>query len=959
VTDPKRFSRIDTLAANYLLLYWHGRTADYLDEIIKFMEEASSIVPPDSPFKLTLLRRHNGAIMTRYLLTGNRDDIDKGLKDLRDVVDLTPANSDKWLDCIGDLASALSTRYQNLGNLADLQESIQLCKEALDSSSCPSDGEIKTGLQRTLAAAYMEEYQRSGDTTFLERSVALDEEVVQNTDPESRFLAGRLDSLMVSYAERYKRNGALKDLDRAVQLAQEILDNNVSSQALSFADKLESLGRQLLLRYQRLLNDADIERCIEVCEEAVKTTPANHIYRADKLNCLAMAYGTRYQEKRDFEDLERSIRLGQEAAELTPTGHPNRADRLFDLQLGYRNLWQKTGDVNHLEMSIVFGRDAVKSTPLDRPDRARQLNALGISYQIKFHHLGGSHEDFHELRRLARECWQGAFDHTPSSIEERLKGGSNLFNLYAGIPDWTQAYETGKQVLASISRLTSHSLEISDKQHLLIRFADLASEAAAAALRAGKTPFDAIQLLEAGRGVIARSLNELRSDVSDLEQKYPELAREYINLRDQLDSVSTQTNENIQTTSRKYDAAQKFEKIVEAIRSQPGFEHFFMAPSEGEIQAAASYGPIVILNTSFYGCDGLIIKQDGFHHLPLEQLQVGDVFDWMEGEMADPEVLEWLWESVTQPILDYLGLNCTPEDGEDWPHIWWMPTGSLARFPIHAAGLHYQGSRDTVIDRVVSSYATSVQALLYSRRSRLTRTETTFSASVLLVGMETTPGLRSLDYAAFEIERLTQLCRVEQVPVLRPSPQKADVLSALADCNIFHFAGHGMTDSSNPLNSQLLLKDWKDQPLTVAGLLETNIRSRAPFLAYLSACGTGQIKREELMDESLHLIGAYQLAGFQHVIGTLWEVNDKSCVDVAYETYKHILRRGMSDDSVGMGLHHAVRRLRDQWMVEDAEDRVGKLSLESDVRGNSRDLSSWDEDQHIPLHWVPYVHFGL
>jgi CHAT domain-containing protein len=95
--------------------------------------------------------------------------------------------------------------------------------------------------------------------------------------------------------------------------------------------------------------------------------------------------------------------------------------------------------------------------------------------------------------------------------------------------------------------------------------------------------------------------------------------------------------------------------------------------------------------------------------------------------------------------------------------------------------------------------------------------------------------------------------------------------------------------------------------MTVSSLFETNIYDQRPFLAYLSACGTGQVKHSELMDEGLHLITACQLAGFQHVIGTLWEVNDKSCVDMALKTYKWIIDQGMSHASVSEGLHHASR----------------------------------------------------
>jgi len=39
-------------------------------------------------------------------------------------------------------------------------------------------------------------------------------------------------------------------------------------------------------------------------------------------------------------------------------------------------------------------------------------------------------------------------------------------------------------------------------------------------------------------------------------------------------------------------------------------------------------------------------------------------------------------------------------------------------------------------------------------------------------------------------------------------------------------------------------------------------------------CGTGEVKNDSLIDEGLHLISACQLAGFRHVIGTLWVVRD-------------------------------------------------------------------------------------
>lgn len=43
-------------------------------------------------------------------------------------------------------------------------------------------------------------------------------------------------------------------------------------------------------------------------------------------------------------------------------------------------------------------------------------------------------------------------------------------------------------------------------------------------------------------------------------------------------------------------------------------------------------------------------------------------------------------------------------------------------------------------------------------------------------------------------------------------------------------------------------------------------------LAYLSACSTAEDKVMKFTVENIHIAAAFQLPGFPHVIGTLWEV---------------------------------------------------------------------------------------
>lgn len=180
--------------------------------------------------------------------------------------------------------------------------------------------------------------------------------------------------------------------------------------------------------------------------------------------------------------------------------------------------------------------------------------------------------------------------------------------------------------------------------------------------------------------------------------------------------------------------------------------------------------------------------------------------------------------------------------------------------------------------------------------------------------MQDTPGTtNSLPFATAEVYGVRSICKSMGINVVEPGRHKQAVTSRLPHCRLFHFAGHGHTNTADPSHSMLLLDDWESEPLTVATLLEISLRENPPFLAYLSACGTGQVRDERFMDESIHLISACQLAGFRHVIGTMWKVNDELCVEMARITYEKMRDKGMTDESVCLGLHCASRELRDRW----------------------------------------------
>lgn len=272
-------------------------------------------------------------------------------------------------------------------------------------------------------------------------------------------------------------------------------------------------------------------------------------------------------------------------------------------------------------------------------------------------------------------------------------------------------------------------------------------------------------------------------------------------------------------------------------------------------------------------------------------------------------------------------------------------------FPLHAAGYHLDEGLKTALDRVVSSYTPSVKTLIHSRRQQGPKLQEHVKRNFVLVAMESTPEQGHLDYAAEEIRSIRDVTKSSKMLLAKePLTFKNDVLSALRSCSIFHFAGHGGTDSLNPLESRLLLSDWKADPLSVENILDTNLGREMPFLAYLSACGTSRIRTAGFVDEAIHMTSAFQLAGFQHVIGTLWDVSDRTCVDMAKLTYEGLLKGNMTDESVSKSLHDATREMRRQWL---------KVEMGQDGDTGLRDIVLMEDESEIRPLWAPYVHYGI
>lgn len=946
---PARTRQLKKLGHAYWQRFSITQAMTDINESIEQYQKALEIAL-DQYDRADLLEMISIAYESRYSSNENVEDLETSLHYCRQALDLTLPTDPARGGRLNRLALIHGDKYDRTATMIDLETSIKYRMEAIDLAT--GDDFARAEFLGHLGHDLIRRFIRVRAIADLEQAIAYFQRALEIMPDDNPLYWRMLQGLYRTVSMKYDQTDAISDLDLSIQLCRD----GLAALPIFHPDRPEclvDLGQGHTDRYEKTGSEFDFESAVQHIREALDTTPHDHLNRADHLERLGNVYRARFRKTGQISEFDVAIHYYQEALAKTRADHPLRKRRLGDLGWIFLDKYEISRVITDLDTCIANFKEALNMTPDNHPDYPRRLTFLGMAYGER-HNSTGASTDI----ETAIQMYERSFSHPVSTESDRLFSGLTLFNLLIKTQNWSLAYETAITMVSILPLATSRSLRNADKQQQLRHLFGFATEAASVALLANKSSDEAIQILELGRGVITGSLSEMRTDISELRRHHPRTAEVYVMLRDQLAAPDSESS------NERYDLAKRFDKLLLDIRKLPSFERFLLAPSKDDLLAAASWGPIVIINVSRCRSDALIITQDQTQCLPLPRLQFDDILD-RRGPLT-MEVLEWLWDTVTEPVLTLLGYTQTHD--ADWPRIWWIPTGPLAQLPIHAAGHHTDESSDTVLDRVISSYSSSVKNLIFNRQA-VVGSNLQPSNKAVLIGMDHTPGQSFLPFASQEINKIARLGASMQLQVIQPQPFREEVVSAIKDCKIFHFAGHGRNDPSDPLETSLILRDGR---LTVASLFDTNLQSQRPFLAYLSACGTGQIKNDRFLDEGLHLISACQLAGFRHVIGSVWEVNDESCVDVATALYEWMQKGDMSDESVSLGLHHAVRELRDRWVLDNTvmkpprqeretlgENKDGKrASSAGDGTRDARDVEAYD-DGHVPLHWAPYVHFGL
>lgn len=879
---------------------------------------------------------------------------------------------------MNNLAGGLADRFKRFGSVGDLERSVALTDEAL--KLLPLDSLYRRLVLKNLGTRLSSLSEQKGSQQDLDRAVECASEALGLTPSNHPDRVACMSYFAGMLARRHKRTGSIEDLDHAIKVAQEALDTT----HLSHTDRVSQLKElKFLLSYRSMRNMsiADINQSVEVNGELVKLIATDHPDRASWLADFGETLYTRFDQTRSIKDIDHAIQILDEVIQLTPPDDPIRTSRLDQLSAFLAARYRYNKSMIDIDRAIEVAREALEATDLTSPRRLTALNTLAYTLVAKVEQTRCI-DEIKPFVSIFKDDWDCPI--APPSI--RILSIESVVYLLDLDADWEGSSALMETAVRLLPFVSPRSLKHADRQNQLKIHNGLTSRATAYALREGKRPSDALKILDFGRGVIASFLMDLRGDVSYLEEQHPELAARYKLLRDDLDTPADDTilwesskAFHLESEQKKRrEAYKKMSETLDEIRAQPGLSEFLLPLSEEALKSAADLGPLIVVTVDSFSCDAFLVEKHQIRVINLPDLELIDV----ENHVRDLQVshlsgsymtstLEWLWNTIAGPCLDALGY-VAPFTGDNGPRVWWIPTGPLSHLPLHAAGQHTKGSNDTVLDRVVSSYVSSIKALLYSRQQGSQKPRDSEPSSALLVTMKDTPDRSQLHFANQETSVVESLCgSLNLKPTRLQTQTRQEVLRQLAALVIFHFAGHGSSDATEPSRSSLLLEDWQKSPLTMDHLRDLRLNQKGLFLAYLSACSTGANRAKSLDDEGINLMSACQLAGFRHVIGTLWEVSDRVCVDVARTVYEMLGRdEGMTDAAVARGLHRATKALRDQSMHRDSSSvptGVGSSSASIEPRlksGGGRDgtllnFAAKHRKELVNLFWIPYVHYGV
>ncbi|KIJ61220.1 hypothetical protein HYDPIDRAFT_31523 [Hydnomerulius pinastri MD-312] len=920
---PDHWLQLSNLSKSLLARYRLRGSLDDLQRCVVLSEEAVSIQPQDHPDRGSMLDALGVVLTSRYQEQGNTSDLEQAIRLHQEALSLILPGHPSRPIATANLARDLLFQYTLDGDLAKLHRVIALLEEALAHHTA---GNVYRPLSLgMLSFSLLTRYEVQGNSDDLYRSLELALEALPLHPEGHSERPACLRHLAICLRARYSLQGNVQDFHQAIEYQEEALRLMPPHHAERHR-ALDQLSCSLHRRYRLLWNKADLLQAISLQRDVLAMMPPSHPQRIYSVGNMAICLHSSFELSQDMQEFNEVIALEQEALSLAPRGHSDRNQCLANLGTSLQTRFDYQGDLADLHQAINLQEEALELRISSNSIHQSTTTAYLANALLQRHRTQGKNPLVPGTKPLSTEG--GANDDVVEAFRlyGTLKGLIPSTELCLAAREWVyhaelynhpsvlDAYQTA---ISTLDRYAAASSSVVRRHQVLPPgLMTLVNDAFSCALRKND-PETAVQLLEQGRGILWTQLARFTTPLEELSSRGGDgevLAKEFRRLSILLQQFTTSQEtpgSNSGDSSRSLttpvvrrdyiELEREWSCIVDQIRVQDGFARFLLPPLFAHLREAAREGPVIIVNTSKYTSDALIIlhTQSPIHvPLSLDQeaiINLSSRFSRLirdfpsasqkvESQDSDSQSrlreyrnmlitqLRFLWNAVVQPVMEQLE-DIHPIGGR----IWWCPAAQFPSLPLHAAGPYRKGQKN-LSGLYVSSYTPSLSALARAR-SRSTPSATLSASQPSSASDLPTFALvgQAKPLTGAELQNVEQ--EFEAIREVLPGSMSLDrldddlatdegVVNVLQTHSWAHLACHGNQDFSQPFNSSFAMKNG---PLTLLRIIQTKLGN--PEFAFLSACHTAVVDKST-PDEVIHLGAAMQFAGFKSVIATMWGVDD-------------------------------------------------------------------------------------
>ncbi|KAK0511992.1 hypothetical protein JMJ35_005120 [Cladonia borealis] len=859
--------------------------------------------------------------------------------DLSETIIQSPQSDEISYICHHDLSYALYLRFERYGAIEDLRRAIDLREKSLQSPHITAESFAER--VSDLAIFLITRIEYHSDTADIQRATRLLQEASRRLTPDSSKHARLLFLASRYLALSYKAGDKLQDLEDAINAAQRGLSYTDVPKPIRL-DLLNGLDTHFLHRYRRLHRAIDRQQALDYFGHALSLCPAaEKVEQGNMLTNMTSLYDASYQITKDPQYLDTAIQKTIETlpvldVAVIPSAWLNAANRYLLLYVRddsrIENLFIAAKHIDrclgacHRWNSSVWAQSCLTAATI---------------YRIRYNRTSEC-EDFTSAYSLYMECYSTK----PISPRVRMRAARAVGKLLASVGRWDEAWTILEDVVRLIPVYCSPHLSPTDRQFVVSQLSGLGSEACAAGIAIGEIT-RALEILEQCRGLIASSTHVAVPNLSQLENEHGELCRSFVDRRracfeathSDVNPSSVSVSSTLGLEGSHSSSISLLEECIDRIRAQKGFEDFLSTMKADEMQRLSKNGAIVVLNGTNHRQEAIIVTKFDVKSIDLQIAKmdwsivskylvtniahVNDKLDRSHKNSLLRGMLYHLWINIGSPVCEAVGYaEKKASENVLGRHIWWMPIGSFTRLPVHVAGAWTGKYLDTLPFRAISSYISSFRVLAYAqeRSGRIEHRSLRETMQGLFVSMAIPDGLvskrklflRGAASEEFEVRKANP--NIKWTSLQRPSAK--DVLESLPNYSCIHVASHGICDAEDPASSHLILMGQGDDGSPIPDRLKVaditpDVAGDAVF-AFLAACCSADSRVPELADEGLQIANAFQLAGFPHVIGSLWLANDCICPifsRIFYDTLAKHADSISNNDLIAIAVHFSTLHL--------------------------------------------------